>query len=249
MRRTHAAIKELILKMALDPRMARGILRKSGFRPGGRGGPGGAFGPTAVLSFDVAQTYVPLYSEDTGATVWLGQGIWTYFNWGIPVFEHRDWWPDGLGLPNDARWVTAVDLTRAEVIRNTWYVPPRFANPNVNIRIEASLDGLAWEYPSDDWTGDWTLEGCNANLGQWLTYNDAGEPYRTYVAYHYNRMGQDDVIPGGITESGWYALKPKFQTETVFLRWTMDNSYQYDPDPYYLNFLHVAVAYGEIQVA
>ena len=238
--RTHRAIKAMILGAALQSRMARAIVRKSGVM-GGVGGVGGA--GTTVLSADI---FPDGRDIDLGAGfVWRHSGFLNIFSlWVQP--ERYDWWPhnfsSGMGLHT-----SATDLSRASTIRNQWYVVPGYANPNVNIRVQASLDGLEWGSITDDEADDWRFAGANVNAGGWLTYTEGGVPYENYPPTYPDREGVTNALPGGIITSGWRQVKQEYRAEEVYLRWIMEWSTTFDPDPIYTVFEVLGLGYGEVR--
>jgi hypothetical protein len=191
--RTYNAISQMIPHIALKTETARAIVRKAGFRPGGEGGGEGI----AVLTCSVSDGERTL-AEQQGMEnlppgyTWDDQivGAQTWFNYPLPL--EKTWWPDAdeFGL-----FTTATDLSSCSQIKNGWVIAPGGANPNVNIRIMASLDGITWAYPTPG--DDWHFAGANVNCGQWLTYTTLGAPYQNYPPRYEAHEGQPDALPGG----------------------------------------------------
>ena len=239
--RTYRAIEQMIRGVALETDTARDIVRKAGLRSGGTGGGEGV----AVLTFAVAQgerrdpVSYPAPSGFVASDVPVGVQNW--FTW-TPLQEVIEWWPDGYEY---GFHTTNADLSSCTQIKNGWVIGPGYANPDINIRVMASLDGVSWDYPTAG--ADWRYKGANVNGGAWLTYNAGGEPYRNYSPLYSEHANKDDALPGGWTTSGWHTLKSEYRAESVYLRWTMEFSHDYDSDPLYTSFDFIAVGYGEIR--
>lgn len=242
----HAAISRMIENIALEDPTPKQIARKAGLigLPGEASSNGSPVLTCAIAagerreSEQISMTVPPGYAWDD-----IPAGFQNWFTW-TPVQEVIEWWPDGYEF---GFHTTVTDLSTCSQIKNSWVIGPGYANPDVNIRVMASLDGSpdSWEYPTAG--EDWHFAGANVNGGQWLTYNEANEPYQNYPPRYEEHEGRDDAFPGGWTTSGWHNLKTEFMAETVYLRWTMDWSHDYDPDPIYSAFDFIAVGYGEIR--
>lgn len=241
--RTYSALERMMRAVALETETARDVVRKAGFKAGSQGGGNGV----AVLTCSVANGE-RTSAEQSAMTVPSGYnwddmvvGIQNWFTWPNlqSVFE---WWPDGYQFGMST---TVTDLSSCTQIKNSWVVNPGWANPNVNIRVMASLDADNWAYPT---TGsDWHFAGANVNCGQWFTYTASDVPYENYPARYEAREGVANAFPGGWTSSEWHDLLPEFRAENVYLRWTADFSTAYSDDPIYEGFDFLDVGYGEIR--
>lgn len=179
--KTYAEIKELILATALDSGMCRDIVRRSGVWPQA----GVSIGiPVSVLSeswiIEVSDDDFPQEGDplnDPYGITWDPAG-------GFP--ETFEFWPTG-----EAVYTTLVDLTGYVSMRNVIYVANDSPNSSLNVRVEASLDGESWDYPTTHDTSDWLYAGCNVNFGS-----------------------------GGANASEWQTIAPTFRADEVKLRWT-----------------------------
>lgn len=234
---TWAAIRRMIRETALETSMARDIVRKAGIRAGG-----GQLetGGVNVLSAAVSTYELLLGFPPVG-------GFSDNFVWS-PMPDEFLWWPEQATY---GRYETLTDLSACTRLRNSWHVHPAHAVPDVNIRVQASLDGVAWEYATSDYLDpfEWHYAGANVNAGQWRTYTPEGAPYQNYPATYPDRVGVDNAFPGGLTTSGWHSIRPVYRVEDVHLRWRMDWSHLYDDDPIYTSFLHLFIGHGDVQVS
>lgn len=207
-------------------------------------GEGGGMG-RAVLNFASAEQD-PAFNVTTsyGGFVPGTQvvGVQNLFTW-TPLQNPIAFWPDGYEY---GFHTVITDLSGCGQLKNGWFVSPNGANPDINIRVMASLDFANWSYVTYS-TGDWRTEGANVNGGGWLTYTEEGDPYQIYPPYVASRAGVDNAFPGGWIESGWQPIKEEFRVEDVMLRWSVDYSHNYSDDPIYDSISFFAVGYGEIR--
>lgn len=238
----HSAILNMIDTVLLDDPLPQEAARKAGFRVGGTGGGEGVGILTCALSDGAG---LPVGDETGFSFDVMPASIQNYFVW-EPLQEVFEWWPDGYEY---GFHTTQTDLSSCSEVKNSWVVVPGSANPDLNIRVMMSLDGVTWAYPTVPIAGDdaWRFEGANVNCGQWLTYTEADVPYQDYPPYYASREGVDNAFPGGWTTSGWRTLLPAYQVENVFVRWTADWSHSYSDDPFYTSFKFLSVGYGEIR--
>lgn len=199
--KTYNQIQELILRTALETGMARDIVRRSGIWPGS----GASLGiPVEVLSQGWivepwADLFVTYHENDR-------YGIF----WSPDTFpESFEFWPTG-----EATYVSRVDLQGYVWMRNVVYVAPETPHPELNVRVEASVDGGGtWGLLAGD-SSDWLYGGCNVNLGGWP--EDVGS------------------ASGGCIASEWQQIKNEYRIPDVLLRWTfftspVSDSSVYDP--------------------
>lgn len=200
--KTYSEIQELILRTALDTSMARAIVRRSGIWPGS----GVSLGiPVEVL----AQGWIVEPWADISSTFHPNDRYGIF--WNPTVFpDVLEFWPTG-----EATYVSRVDMQGYVWMRNVVYVAPETPHPELNVRVEASVDeGSAWAVVAGD-VSDWLYAGCNVNLGNWPA--DVGS------------------ASGGCIASEWQLINNEYRTSDILLRWTfftspLSDSSVYDPD-------------------
>lgn len=244
----YQAIEAMVPKLGLYTPTARDIVRKAGVRTGAQGGGNGTAVLTCCVTDGERTSFEVFAAPAPSGYQWDDQivGVQNWFVWD-PLQSVFPWWPDGYeyGLHT-----TVVDLSTCSQLKNSWVVAPGAANPNVNIRVMASLDGLTWDYPTtpDAFTGDgWQFAGANVNCGGWFTYTADDVPYENYPPNYSVHEAAGNALPGGWTSSEWHDLKEEYRAENVYLRWTADFSSSYSGDPIYSSFDYLAVGFGEIR--
>lgn len=236
---TWAAIRRMIRETALKTNVAHDIARKAGIR----------MGTVATLEtggVSVLSAGIATYESQTETLEPVG-GFVNNFVWpGVP--DEFLWWPENA---NYGRYETVTDLTNCTRLRNNWHIHPSGNNPDVNIRVQASLDGVTWEYATLEYLDpfEWRFAGANVNGSDWFTYTFDDVPYTNYLANTAAREGVTNAFPGGLTTSGWHTIRPEFRVEGVHLRWKMDFSHLYDEDPIYTSITRLIAGYGDVQVS
>lgn len=177
------AIRAMFRNVLLEDPMPKAMARKAGLRAGtpGAGSPVSVMHASWIVESSINHS-TPFRDENDPRGILWDPGA---FPSDLP------YWPTG-----EALYVALADLSGFVEIRNMVFVDPATPHPDLNVKVEASLDGATWgDVTADE---DWKFAAANVNLGGWP-----------------ETVGQ---IRGGAIASAWLPIASIYQTE-VRLRW------------------------------